>query len=521
MVENLIRLLVVDDDSADIELTRHSLAQRQRPQFSVESVGTLAGTLEMLRTMVFDAVLLDLNLTDSWGLATLESVRTQCPEVPIIVCSGLHDDETVLQAVNCGAQDYLLKGVVTPDLLIRSVVYSIQRQNKDREIRKLLEQVRESEHLLRAKNERLAQLNQVAHQVVDNVSHEFRTPLTVIHEYAALMKDGLGGTLSDEHQRFVEIISDRSNDLAVMVDDLLDVSRIEAGLLAMARKSCHLAEIVNEVRIALERKAKVRNVDIKIAIPADLPPVFCDPDMVGRILMNLAINAIKFAGRPGCVRISVRHRAETHDVLVDVADDGPGLDEAGMSVIFDRFRQLSHQGSGSTKGFGLGLSIAKELVERSFGELTVETRLGEGSTFSFSLPDVNFAEIVRRHLDLLGKENKQFQEVSMLVANVAEAVDQDSADDVDALFTFLQRRNDLLLRLGQDRWLLLLDASGSELEAFQSHLQETLAEANRSRLRGPLPALNCVTVGTWMIVDQKEIERRAAEVFDVAELVMV
>lgn len=109
----------------------------------------------------------------------------------------------------------------------------------------------------------------------------------------------------------------------------------------------------------------------------------------------------------------------------------------------------------------------------------------------------------------------------MLVANVAEAVDQDSADDVDALFTFLQRRNDLLLRLGQDRWLLLLDASGSELEAFQSHLQETLAEANRSRLRGPLPALNCVTVGTWMIVDQKEIERRAAEVFDVAELVMV
>ncbi|MEX2113962.1 MAG: hybrid sensor histidine kinase/response regulator [Pirellulales bacterium] len=512
MNDNLIRLLIVDDDVADVELATHALSKSKRPRFAMESAGTLADALDVLRTMVFDAVLLDLNLTDSWGLPTLQGVRAQCPDVPIVVCSGMHDEETVLQAVNCGAQDYLLKGRVMPDMVVRSVVYAIQRQNTERKVRKLLEQVRESEHLLREKNERLAQLNEVAHQVVDNVSHEFRTPLTVIHEYAALMKDGVGGTLSEDHQRFVEIISDRTDDLAVMVDDLLDVSRIEAGLLAMARKSCRVHEIVDHVRVALERKAKIRKVELQIDVPADLPLVFCDPDKVGRILTNLAVNAIKFAGEPGCVRITAHERHSTGDVVIDVADNGPGIDEAGMAVIFNRFRQLPNQGRGSTKGFGLGLNIARELVEHSFGELTVDTRVGEGSTFSFSLPTVDPAEIVHRYLQRLARTDDESQSISLLVVSVADSVDNQGANDVDALFTYLQRRNDLLLRLLSHRWLLLLDAGRHELDGFRVRLKETLAEVNRNRLRGPLPALNCMTIGTWALSRRREIERKAEDI---------
>jgi signal transduction histidine kinase len=519
MCDTLIRLLIVDDDDADVELARHALSKSNRPSFAIESAGSLAEALEALRTTDIDVVLLDLNLTDSGGLTTLQAVRSEQPDVAIVVRSGMHDEDTVLQAVNCGAQDYLLKGSVMPETVVRALVYAIQRQSSECEVRKLLEQVRESEHLLREKNERLAQLNEMAHQVVDNVSHEFRTPLTVICEYASLMKDSVGGKLSDEHHRFVEIISDRADDLAVMVDDLLDVSRLEAGLMAMVRRGCHLDEIVNQARVTWERKAKIRNVHIEIDVPHELPLVFCDPEKIGRILTNLAVNAIKFCGESGRVRISAHERSSTGDVMIDVADNGPGIDEDGLAQLFHRFRQLPQQVGTSSKGFGLGLSIAKELVEHSFGELTVDTHLGQGSTFSFSLPVVNPADIVDRYINHLGEVDDGTQVISMLVVTIPNSTEAEGADDVDALFSFLQRRNDLLLRLQQHRWLLLLDAGGQELEGFRSRLKDTIAEANRNRLRGPLPPLNCATIGTWNLSRRGEIEQSANDILAIGELV--
>lgn len=506
-----MRVLVVEDDPADAELALASFSQSRRPRFFVQVAPTLAAALERAGRETFDAVLLDLNLDDSRGLATLSTFCAQVTDAAIIVYSGLDDDQAALEAVRCGAQDYLVKGNRGEDLVPRSVVHSVQRHHKDREIRTLLELVCRSERQLQEKNTRLAELNEVAHQVVDNVSHEFRTPLTVIREYASLMKDGVGGQLAPQHHNFVEIISDRADDLANMVDDMLDVSRLKAGLLGMARTNCQVSDFIDHVRLGLERKAAIRGVELRFDLAHDLPPVFCDPEKAGRIVTNLAVNAIKFSGPHGRVVIRATLAPSSKDALISVADNGPGIEAENLATIFERHKQLAND-SGGGKGFGLGLSIAKELVENSFGQISVYSTPGEGSTFTFTLPLANPQEVFDRYLSRLELDELGSRTVSLLHVVAGDQCTLEAADDVDAFLSYLLRRNDLLLRIAPLAWLVVLDADEVACEQFLVRYEKTLTETNRNRLRGPLPPLHVTTEGTWQLPwrHRQVLERAAA-----------
>jgi len=505
-----MRVLIVEDDPADAELALESFSQSRRPRFSVEVVSTLAEALKRARNETFDAVLLDLNLEDSCGLSTLSTFCAQVTDAAIIVCSGLDDDQSALEAVRCGAQDYLVKGNRGEDLVPRSVVHSVQRHYKDREIRTLLELVCRSERQLQEKSTRLAELNEVAHQVVDNVSHEFRTPLTVIREYASLMKDGIGGVLAEQHHNFIEIISDRADDLATMVDDMLDVSRLKAGLLGMARTNCQVSDFIDHIRIGLERKAAIRGVDLRIDLAHDLPRVFCDPEKAGRIVTNLAVNAIKFSGRQGKVTIRGMLAPSHKDIVISVEDNGPGIEADNLAKIFERHKQLANDGGG--KGFGLGLSIAKELVENSYGQISVSSTPGQGTTFSFTLPLADPQEVLDRYLARLELEELGPRTVSLLHVVASDDTDLEAADDADAFLSYLLRRNDLLLRISPQAWLVVLDADEAACELFLDRYHKTLTETNRNRLRGPLPQLNVTTEGTWQLPWRRRLvlERAAA-----------
>ena len=215
--------------------------------------------------------------------------------------------------------------------------------------------------LLEKKNHRLARLYRTAHRFVDHVSHEFRTPLTVVKEYVSLMCDGLLGPTNAEQQRFLDIVNNRADDLNHMVDDMLDVSKLEAGILTVYRTPACLADIVNHVRVGLERRATLQDVRLEIEMPHDLPPIYCDTEKIGRVLVNLVVNAIKFSRRPVCP-YDRPLEAGADEVLVRVSDNGPGIPPQDLPRLFRRFKQLGAPTNASTKGFGLGLSIARELV---------------------------------------------------------------------------------------------------------------------------------------------------------------
>ena len=284
-----------------------------------------------------------------------------------------------------GAQDYLLKHEVEPKLLARSLRFAIERQ-RTAALESCIEQLAAAQVLLKKKNRRLAKLNRTVHEFVDNVSHEFRTPLTVIKEYASLVKDGVVGAVSDEQKQMLTIVEDRADDLNTMVDDMLDVSKLEAGLLRVDRRICQVADIVARVWPARECKAAVRGVQLEFQLDPKLEAVFCDPEKAGRVLTNLVTNAIKFCGQPGRVWLNCDREPDGAGVRLSVRDNGHGISPENQRAIFLRFKQLSESIRSSTKGFGLGLNIAKKLVELNLGEITVESEIGRGSTFAFTLP---------------------------------------------------------------------------------------------------------------------------------------
>jgi anti-sigma regulatory factor (Ser/Thr protein kinase) len=285
-----------------------------------------------------------------------------------------------------------------------------------------------------------------------------------------------------------------------MVDDMLDVSKLEAGMLGAWRRNSRVDEILEHVKVSLERKAAVKKVKLEWTIGANLPEVYCDDEKVGRVLTNLAINAIKFSGDPGLVRISVCEDAAAGDVEFSIADNGPGIDEESLSSIFRRFKQLDADPRGSTKGFGLGLNIAKALVDLNFGQMHVKSQLGKGSTFSFTVPLADPIEIMRRYLRRI-ESPQQAEESSPFVSVVTATIDaeqsQASADDMNAFLNCCLRKNDLLFRVDDCRWALALPEPVSELDAYALRIQQGWKDANRNRPHGPLPSVELRTVGTW------------------------
>jgi hypothetical protein len=229
VMNRVTRILLIEDNAGDADLVRIAM-KKVGDAFALHHEATLADGLERLAHEGADLALVALTLPDAQGLTAVTRVRSQCPDLPLVVLTSLANDRIAIQALDRGAQDYLVKGEVTPEVLQRTIRYAIQRQRDYAEIHRLLRKVQASRELLKKKNRRLGRLCKTAHRFVDNVSHEFRTPLTVIKEYVSLLGEGLLGEISEEQRRFLDTISDRADDLNNMVDDMLDVSRLEPGV---------------------------------------------------------------------------------------------------------------------------------------------------------------------------------------------------------------------------------------------------------------------------------------------------
>lgn len=500
-------VLLVEDDPGHARLVKGALSRAREP-FQLDWQTSLAAGVEMLQSRHFDAVLLDLTLPDSQGIETVISLHRHAPEVPIVVLTSLESNEIAHQALDTGAQDYLVKESIVggggTELVSRSLRHAIFRQHSLLETQRLLAKVQESQALLERKNRHLARLCKTAQRIVDDVSHEFRTPLTVIKEYVSLMRDGLVGPVTADQAQFLNVVMDRSDDLSRMVDDMLDVSKLRAGLLAVRRGVCRVSTLMERVRRSLELKAGVKGVSLELTVESDLPEIYCDSDKIEHVIINLGVNAIKYCGEPGRVTIWAKRGVSESEVLVGITDNGPGIAPKHQRRIFGRFRQLKRATRDSTKGFGLGLSIAKELVDLNFGRISVESHAGVGSTFSFTLPVARPTEVVRRYLAQLRCDKAGDRPLSFMTAETRAWVDQVSGDTLDSFFGYLMRPFDLLFRLDVGHWAMLLAADADGVERFRHRSERLLRDTNRNRQNGALPDFVLREVSHWRSASQAE-----------------
>jgi two-component system, OmpR family, phosphate regulon sensor histidine kinase PhoR len=228
----------------------------------------------------------------------------------------------------------------------------------------------------------LRRLERVRHDFVANVSHEFKTPLTAIQGFAETL---LSGALEDprNNRRFLEIIRDHATRLAVLTDDLLKLARIEAGKLEVQFVPVQLADVIERCSETTLLKANRKRIALEVDVPPNLPAVHGDASLLRDVVQNLLDNAVQYTAEGGRVRISAT--AGPREAVVTVDDTGIGIPLADQERIFERFYRVDAARSREAGGTGLGLSIAKHIVEAHGGRLWVESEVGQGSKFSFSV----------------------------------------------------------------------------------------------------------------------------------------
>lgn len=237
---------------------------------------------------------------------------------------------------------------------------------------------------LKQANTRLENLNRIKSDFVSTVSHELRTPLTSIQGYVSLIHDGDTGAITEEQKEFLGIVKSESERLTRLISDLLDISKIEEGRMKYAFRDFDLLGFLKEYEKEARRMASLKNIMIEVHAPPQLIMIKADADKIRQIFYNLVNNAVKFSGENTTIRITVKKNGDYAEI--GIADGGIGIAKKDQKRIFEKFSQIDSKMTRKAGGTGLGLVITRNIIESHGGKLWVESEIGRGSTFSFTLP---------------------------------------------------------------------------------------------------------------------------------------
>ena len=380
-----LNILLIEDDENDYELTKELLPNGKT---QIVWAQTLKEALEKISAGLFDIILLDLGVPDSQGLATLDRIAEVLSRAPVlIVLTGNDDDELAHEALKRGAQDYLVKGQVTPELMRRSLRYAIERHKVDLQLRKSNSDLIAVNHELIAARDTAIDASRIKSEFLANISHEIRTPLSGIVSIAELL------TLEDcepEVNELHGVLLQSSKHLVNTLNDLLDLSKLEAGRMVINLTEIDIRELVKEVLMIIEPTAKRKQLVIDTAI-SELVPVLIASDSLRlkQILLNFVHNAVKFT-HEGSVQIcsDLERKGDGHLICVSVRDTGIGIEEVSKSKIFQPFMQADAVLNRQYGGTGLGLAISKKSAELLGAEIGFDSEFGKGSNFWLKIPTV-------------------------------------------------------------------------------------------------------------------------------------
>lgn len=384
-----IRILLVEDEEDDAFLLQRALAKTAPGQFEMTNVATLKEALRALETSRFHVVLSDLSLPDSRGLETFERIHEADPAVAVVVLTGNDDERLAVRALNEGAQDYLVKGRVDGQSLVRSMRYAIER-NRSNQLERdnaALESEIRARKLTQEKLERLTVRLEVSNrelqQFASVASHDLQEPLRKIVVFGDRLKTKHSANLGEQGADYVSRMMNAAERMQTLIDDLLEFSRV----VTRARPFVRLdpARIIEEVLTDLEVLIESKSAIIEVG---ELPELSADPTQLRQVFQNLIVNAMKFQPEGRIPRVEIRSAPATLDstagVRITVSDNGIGFEQQHAERIFAPFQRL--HGRSEYGGSGIGLAVVRRIVERHGGTISAESAPGEGATFTILLP---------------------------------------------------------------------------------------------------------------------------------------
>ena len=364
-----VKLLIIDDDEDDFFLVKDLLEDINQACI-LDWASTYEEGQKLLAEDKHDLCLMDYKLGARDGIELLKFANQLGFSGPVILLTGMHQIEIDRQALRAGAVDYLVKSKLSAEQLARSIRYALARREVERERVERLKAEAEN----RSKSEFLAHL-----------SHELRTPLSAILGFTELLLNKSSDPESSSHLR---IVHRNGRHLLGLLNDILDLSKIEAGKLEFEKQPISLSAFLTDIYFLMQGAAADKNLHLRIEAPRPLPIViYSDQMRLRQILLNLMGNAIKFTREGEVVlKIDLIQQNNQNHIWFCVQDSGIGICAETLKVIFEPFVQSKNAQVHPRAGTGLGLTISKELVERLGGRIDVHSEVGVGSQFSFTLP---------------------------------------------------------------------------------------------------------------------------------------
>ncbi len=429
MSQILVNVLIVDDDELDRRLVKLVLAKALNLiRFNVESAQSITKALETLVKNSFDIILLDLNLPDSRGTETVQKIFDVAPDVPIVVLTGLDDEEAGLTAIRSGAEDYLVKGDGLEYTLVRTIRYAIERKKAKAsliEAKQELEQINLRLVDATAKANELAaeaeKANTAKSQFLANMSHEIRTPMNAIIGFSEVLEEE---PLTGQQKEYVKMILDSSKHLLELINGILDFSKIEAGRMRVESIECDVRTLLANIESLMSPSAKHKQLELKINCDENAPAaIVTDPAKLRQCIINLVSNSIKFTEQ-GCVRLIARPITKDNRSFMEfeVSDTGIGIPAEKLSILFKSFSQADGSTTRKYGGTGLGLAITRQLANLMGGDIIVQSETGKGSTFRLFVPT-----------NITG--NQQYEHGNSAGELITKKEHRDSQNDAQSEFT--------------------------------------------------------------------------------------
>jgi signal transduction histidine kinase len=376
------KILVTDDELNTLKTLSANLEDMG---YRVSTATNGQEALELIRKRGFNIIIADIKLPDISGLEILETAKELNPETAVIMITGHASLETAVDAINEGAYAYILKPVSMSELET-TLNNALREQRLLSENRELVESLQQSNKSLEEANRALEQVSQAKSDFTARMSHELRTPLNSIIGFSEVL---LSQKMSPEdqatHQEFLGYIHISAEQLLHLIDSILDLSKIEAGKLTLEPREFDFRVLLEDVKITVLPMLTTKKQTLKIEIGEGINSVFADEPKMRQIFLNLLSNAHKFTTRGGRIKMICRLE-DPHLLHCSVTDTGIGISPQDQQKIFEEFGQVHKNPIDNAKGVGLGLSIAKRLVELHGGNIWVVSEPGVGSTFTFTIP---------------------------------------------------------------------------------------------------------------------------------------
>jgi len=404
-----LKVLVVDDEENVVFTIRAIL---QLDGYNVDTTTSGVQARAMVREVEYDLVLTDLRLEDGDGLDVLKAVREHHPETITIMLTGYASLESAIQALRACAYDYLVKPSEVEELRttvargierrrlgqeLRTRVSELERANSEiAELNSSLQQrIDDATAELKERYEQLKELDRMKSQFLSIASHELKTPITAMSGFLQValrrirrLGEGAAPAPVAEGLRSIteqlEVVYRQTSRLARLVDELLDVSRIQTGRIEFRYGDVDMGELADEVATRMQLTTTTHSISVNRDSQS---VVTADRDHLEQVLNNLLTNAIKYSPSGGAITIDVRPEQDG-GVRLSVTDEGIGIPEKELDAIFGLFYRSPDRAARDAAGMGLGLYISKEIVERHGGRIWAESAGAKGRTLNVSIPRV-------------------------------------------------------------------------------------------------------------------------------------